>query len=277
MSEEATHSTFDEAALEEAYARALRHEKAGRSDDAAKAYRQCIEIDPEDHAGARLRLAALGHEETPPSAGDAYVATLFDQTADSFEDILVGQLGYGVPGLIAERIADVAPGPYTRMLDLGCGTGLAGRALRPRVDTIIGIDLSEGMVETCFDTGLYDHLYIGEAVGFLEDFEEDELFDLIVAADMLPYLGDLDPLLAGIARRSAPGGTLALSTETLPDPDFGTRDIVVGRDHRFHHREGYLRDRLDASGFEVLDLRDITVRQENGRPAPGHLVIARKR
>ncbi|MEX6507488.1 methyltransferase [Jiella sp. M17.18] len=267
---------IDEAALEEAYGRALTAEKAGRRQEAADAYRRCIDIDPDDHVGARLRLAALGCGETPPSAGDAYVATLFDQHAEAFEDILVRQLAYDVPALLAARIAAVAPGPYRRMLDLGCGTGLAGRALKPFAETIIGVDLSEGMIEACFDAGVYDHLYIGEAVGFLEDFEEDEPFDLIVGTDVIPYLGDLDPLLAGVAGRLAPNGVFGVSTETFSPDDAGGEAFAVGPDHRFHHREGYVRSRLAANGFAILDLQPITVRQENGRPAPGHLVVARR-
>jgi predicted TPR repeat methyltransferase len=269
--------TFDEEALAEAYDRALGLEKAGEADAAAAAYRECLALDPDDHGGVAVRLAALGRGETPPSAGDAYVATLFDQHADAFEDILVRQLGYGVPGLIAERLAAIAPGPYARMLDLGCGTGLAGEALADRTETRLGVDLSEGMIENCFDKGVYDQLFIGEAVGFLEDFDEDEPFDLIVAADVLPYLGDLDPLFEGAAKRMESGGVFGFSTETLSDASFGARDYMVGPNQRFHHRASYVRDRLSAHGFDTLSCEDITVRWQEGQPAPGHLVIARRR
>ncbi|UIJ74043.1 class I SAM-dependent methyltransferase [Aurantimonas sp. HBX-1] len=268
---------FDEEALAEAYNRALTLEKAGEAVEAAAAYRECLALDPDDHGGAAVRLAALGQGETPASAGDAYVATLFDQHADAFEDILVRQLGYGVPALIAERLGEIAPGPYRRMLDLGCGTGLAGEALAERAETIIGVDLSEGMIENCFDKGVYDQLFIGEAVGFLEDFDEEAPFDLVVAADVLPYLGDLDPLLANAAARMAGGGILAFSTETLPDAVFGSRDFMVGPHQRFHHRAAYVTERLGAHGFEVLSCEGIIVRRQEGQPAPGHLVVARRR
>lgn len=269
--------TIDEEALAEAYDRALRLEKAGEADAAAAAYRECLVLDPDDHAGAAIRLAGLGRGETPPSAGDAYVATLFDQHADAFEDILVRQLGYGVPDLIAERLAAVAPGPYRRMLDLGCGTGLAGAALADRAETRLGVDLSEGMIEICFDKGVYDQLFIGEAVGFLEDFDEPEPFDLMVAADVLPYLGDLDPLFAGVAKRLERAGVFGFSTETLADATFGSRDFMVGPDQRFHHRAAYVQDRLAAHGFDTLSCEDIVVRWQEGEPAPGHLVLARRR
>ncbi len=270
-------SGFDEAALTDAYERALSLEKAGAHAAAAEAYRECLAIDPEDHGGAAVRIAAMGLGEAPESAGDAYVATLFDQHAEAFEDILVRQLGYGVPALMAARLAEIAPGPYQRVIDLGCGTGLAGEALRDRATTLIGVDLSEGMIETCFDKGIYDDLYIGEAVGFLGDFDEEEPFDLIVAADVLPYLGGLDALFSGVAARLAPGGIFGFSTETLSEATFAGRDFMVGPHQRFHHRETYLQDRLTAHGYDCLECGPIVVRLQEGKPAPGHLVLARRR
>ncbi|WP_206454221.1 class I SAM-dependent DNA methyltransferase [Aurantimonas marina] len=270
-------SGFDEAALTDAYERALSLEKAGAHAAAAEAYRECLAIDPEDHGGAAVRIAAMGLGEAPESAGDAYVATLFDQHAEAFEDILVRQLGYGVPGLMAARLAEIAPGRHQRVLDLGCGTGLAGETLRDRATTLIGVDLSEGMIETCFDKGVYDDLYIGEAVGFLADFDEEDPFDLIVAADVLPYLGGLDGLFSGVAARLAGGGIFGFSTETLSNAAFDGRDFMVGPHQRFHHREAYLQDRLTAHGFDCLECGSIIVRLQEGQPAPGHLVLARRR
>ncbi|MEX5323274.1 methyltransferase domain-containing protein, partial [Pseudomonas shirazica] len=143
-------------ALAEAYNRALALEKAGDVDGAVAAYREGLEIDPEDHRGAAVRMAALGRGETPPKAPDAYVETLFDQHAESFEDILVEQLGYAVPVMVRQRLQDLKLGPFRRMLDLGCGTGLTGGALRDMVDDITGIDISENMVEIAHEKDLYE-------------------------------------------------------------------------------------------------------------------------
>ena len=160
---------------------------------------------------AAVRMAAMGEGETPASAGDAYVATLFDQHADDFEDILVRQLGYGVPGLIAERLAAVAPGPYERALDLGCGTGLSGMTLGDICDHATGVDISENMVDKSDERAVYDALFVNEVVHFLEEWEKAEgddyvPFDLIVATDVLPYIGALEPLFAGVAANTNAGG-----------------------------------------------------------------------
>ena len=47
---------IDEAALAEAYEEALALEKAGDRTAAADAYRRCLALDPDDHAGAAVRM-----------------------------------------------------------------------------------------------------------------------------------------------------------------------------------------------------------------------------
>jgi predicted TPR repeat methyltransferase len=265
---------IDEEALAEAYNRALALEKAGDIDAAVKAYEQVLELDPEDHGGAAVRIAAMGRGETPPKAPDAYVETLFDQHAESFEDILVEQLGYAVPVIVRQRLQELKLGPFKRMLDLGCGTGLTGGTLRDMVDDITGIDISENMVEIAHEKDLYETLYVAEVEDFLED-NDDEPFDLVTATDVLPYLGALEPLFFGAAENMAPGGLFVFSSETLPDESFAGRPYIVGPHQRFAHSETYVRERLAATGFELLEISDINVRMQDGNPTPGHLVIAR--
>ena len=265
---------IDEEALAEAYNRALAHEKAGEIDAAVEAYRQVLEIDPEDHGGAAVRIASMGRGEAPPKAPDAYVETLFDQHAESFEDILVEQLGYAVPVLVRQRLQDLNLGPFKRMLDLGCGTGLTGGTLRDMVDDITGIDISENMVEIAHEKDLYETLYVAEVEDFLDDNDEDP-FDLITATDVLPYLGALEPLFFGAAENMKPGGIFVFSSETLPERLADGRPYMVGPHQRFAHAETYVRERLAATGFEILEVTDINVRMQDGNPTPGHLVIAK--
>jgi 2-polyprenyl-6-hydroxyphenyl methylase/3-demethylubiquinone-9 3-methyltransferase len=265
---------IDEDALAEAYNRALALEKAGDVDAAVKAYEEVLAIDPDDHGGAAIRIAAMGRGETPARAPDAYVETLFDQHAEVFEDVLVDQLGYHVPMLVRQRLQELKLGPFKRMLDLGCGTGLTGGTLRDLCRDMTGIDLSENMVEIAHEKDLYETLFVAEAEDFLEDNDE-EPFDLITATDVLPYLGALEPLFFGAAENLTKGGLFIFSSETLPEATLEGRSYMVGPHQRFAHAESYVRERLASTGFELIEITDINVRMEDGRPTPGHLVIAR--
>lgn len=267
---------IDEEALAEAYNRALALEKAGDIDAAVKAYEEVLAIDPDDHGGASVRIAALGRGEAPPKAPDAYVETLFDQHADAFEDILVEQLGYTVPMMVRQRLQALNLGPFKRLLDLGCGTGLTGGALRDMVDDMTGIDISEKMVELAHEKDLYETLYVAELEDFLED-NDDEPFDLVTATDVLPYLGALEPLFFGAAENMVTGGIFVFSSETMPADVMAGRPFMVGPHQRYVHDEAYVRERLTATGFHLVEMTDINVRMQDGNPSPGHLVVAKKK
>lgn len=260
--------------LAEAYNEALALEKAGNHAAAAKAYARVLALDPDDHGGAAVRLAAMGLGDTPKRAPEAYVEMLFDQHASVFDDILVDQLGYHVPMLLRQALLDHAPGPYQRLLDLGCGTGLAGVALCDMANHRTGIDLSANMIDLAAEHELYDELYVGDAVSFVEDVE-DEPWDLVAATDVLPYLGDVAALFAGVRRISTPGAMFGFSTEVLPDAAMAGRDFLVGPHQRFVHTPAYIRTALETAGFTMVQESDITVRHEEGIPQPGLLVLAK--
>ncbi|GAB4519059.1 MAG: class I SAM-dependent methyltransferase [Roseibium sp.] len=268
-------------ALAEAYNRGLERQKAGDLKAAEQAFREALSIDPLDTGGVSIRLAAIGADPAPEKMPDAYVATLFDQHADVFDEILVDELGYCVPLLLRDMIRSVDAGPFDRLLDLGCGTGLTGVALADCTSHRTGVDLSERIVELAYDREVYDDLYVGEAVEFLKEFEEEDgsrpRWDLIAATDVFPYLGAVEAFLEGAAGRLVPNGFLAFSTETLPDAVLKGRPYMVGPKNRFAQGEAYVRSALDAAGFDILAMDPITVRLEDGDPVPGHLVLARLR
>lgn len=272
-------SEFDEEALADAYNQGLALEKAGDRDRAAEAYRRALRLDPEDRGGVSIRLAAMGLAAAPEKMPDAYVATLFDQNADDFDDILVDRLRYCVPLLMRQLLRDRGIETVGRMLDLGCGTGLVGLALRDCAEHLTGIDLSERIVELAFDRGVYDDLYVGEAVAFLDAFADEDgglvRWNTVVAADVFPYLGSIEPIVSAVAVRLEPGGLLVFSTETMADEALDGESYAVGPKRRFAHAGSYVRQGLEKAGFGVLAMHDITVRLEEGEPVPGHLVLAR--
>ena len=170
---------------------------AGRRDEAVAAYAAYLARDLDDTMGAAIRLALLGAAPPPERLPEAYVKTLFDQYAPRFEESLVGQLGYQAPFLLRAALDAIAPveTPCGRVLDLGCGTGLGGEALRNRAAWLEGVDLSPGMVEQARRKGIYDRLDVTDALVALT--KAKDRFDIVIAADVVVYLGNLAPLLVG--------------------------------------------------------------------------------
>lgn len=265
----------EEEALAEAYEAALAVEKSGKVAEAVMAWRKVLALNPSDPGGAAVRLAALGDGGPLAKAPEAYVAVLFDQHAEVFDGILVDQLEYGVPMMVRERFQALGLGPFDRMLDLGCGTGLAAEALEDMTTTRWGVDLAEGMIEMSDEKELYDRLFVADAVDFLEGTQE--AFDLIAATDVLPYLGDVSPLFRGVVSRCQPGAVFAFSTETLPQDQMQGRSWCVTPHHRFAHDPSYVEQSLAALGFRTLDMSSVMVRRENGAPIMGHLFVCRAR
>jgi predicted TPR repeat methyltransferase len=278
VSDDEIDGEIDEERLATLYEAGLAAEKAGDAAAAAEAFRAVIALDPDDRGGAAIRLAALGMGEDPETAPPAYVATLFDQNADNFDEMLVEQLGYHTPMELRERLRARGAGRVARLLDLGCGTGLTGESLRDMAEHVTGVDLSEGMLAMADEKGAYDALFVGDATGFLEASAEDgePPWDLVVATDVLPYIGALDGLLAAAAACMHPGALLAVSTETMEAAAFDKRGWRVGPKHRYAHADWYIERVAAAAGFTVEAMEPITVRHDEGQPIPGHLVFARR-
>src|SRR5262245_13082081 len=148
-------------------------ERLGDGTGAIAAFAGARAADPDDRQGAALRLARLGVGDPAGAMPAAYVRALFDHYAPRFDQALAG-LSYRAPALLLAAVQSVslAGGGAMRwgsMLDLGCGTGLGGAALRPYVDWLVGVDLSPGMIEQARRKGLYDRLATADMAGFLAD------------------------------------------------------------------------------------------------------------
>ena len=239
-------------------------ERLGRGEAAARRFRAALEADPADSLGAGLRLALLGAADAPQALPSAYVTRLFDDYAPRFEAHVVGALGYRGPALLVEALDIVAPGRrFADALDLGCGTGLMGAAIRGRVQRLDGVDIAPAMVAAARARGVYHALEARDAVAFL-DRSPAARYDLILAADLFCYLGDLAPLLAACRRALAGGGLVAFTAEACEGDGFR---LLKGL--RFAHSPGYFETAARDAGLRRLSLSPAWARREADAEAPG--------
>jgi len=243
----------------------------GRLDEAAEVYSRWLEVEPENVKARHLQSACSGMD-VPERASDGYVAEIFDAFADSFDEKLA-KLDYRAPALIAEAVAALgAPTAGADVLDAGCGTGLCGPLLRPYARTMVGVDLSGGMIEKAKALGVYDELVVDELGRFMA--ARPERFDLIVSADTLVYFGKLDAVLAIAARALRAGGALAFTIEALAG---GNEPFVLQPHGRYAHSRAYVESSIAAAALVVRRLEPAVLRMENRAPVDGLLVLAERR
>ncbi len=243
-------------------------EALGDMQGARAAFERALSADPDDRHGAALRLVRLGGADPAREALHGYVRTLFDQYAPRFDRALA-DLSYSAPALLLEAVTKYGA-RFGTVLDLGCGTGLAGAAFRPHADWLVGVDLSPKMIEEARKKGLYDRLAVGDIATFLAD-QEAASAHLIIAADVFAYIAEFGEVCAAATRALVPGGLFGFTVETHDG-----EGAIVGPKMRYAHGRDFVRGALLEVGLTLVELTSASSRTENRVPVPGLLVLARK-
>jgi predicted TPR repeat methyltransferase len=244
----------------------------GETAQAVVILRAWLEQEP-DNPYVQHHLAACTGQGAPERASDAYVEKVFDHFAPTF-DAKLASLHYRAPQIVADAVAAALPAPAGDLVvaDIGCGTGLCGPLLRPWAGRLVGCDLSGAMLERAASRNAYDELHKAELTAFLR--ARPGAFDLVVSADTLNYFGELHEVARAVQGALCTGGVFVFTLEALPAGAPGPHKLQDNG--RYAHDGAHARGVFEAAGLQVQTPAAVVLREENGAPVQGWLMVARR-
>lgn len=267
--------------------------RLARRDQAILFLQRALRVEPHD-ASAQFMLNALQGGRHITEASKDYVINLFNNYALYYDNHLNQHLGYSLPQQIIHALHRLElPRPLqeqasdkqgilsdataitddsvrhnqtlweahkvAKTLDLGCGTGLTGAVLRENAAWLVGVDIAPKMLAQAKEKLLYDALVEDDILHFLD--HDPTLYNWIIAADVVPYFGDLEPLFQRVKARLAPQGLFVLSCEISLDEAWKLQETA-----RFCHRSDYLHALGAQYGYTLLCEKKETARLQNKQP-----------
>lgn len=216
-------------------------------------------------ADGQTLMQAIRVARGAPRLPGTFVRHLFDQFSADYDERMISRLGYAAPAILRD-LAGMYWGPKPvphGTLDIGCGTGLSGKAFSDVARPLVGVDLSPKMLAAAEATGIYAELVEADIEAWLEACAPNR-FETILAADVFVYLGDLSKIFAGVAKVLKPNGVFLFTVEKSDVADF-----ELGDRRRYRHSETYLRRLAADHGLEPASLIDATLRFDAGKPIQG--------
>lgn len=229
-------------------------------------YLSCaLTVKPNDPSCIHL-LNSLTNKESSNTIATEHSLRLFDQYAAYYDKHLLQTLNYRLPFIIGSLLQSHH---FNRSLDLGCGTGLCGEIIRPMTDYLVGVDLSLNMIERAKEKNCYDECITAEALDYLK--KQCSYFNLIIAADLFPYLGKLDEYFAMISRCLEKNGSFIFTVEISQHMPW-----VLQETARFSHNVNYIHDLCKQCDLTIITSEIKHARTQAGKPTAVQLLWVRK-
>ncbi len=230
-------------------------------------FKEALRLDPQNASIAYI-VESLSQNKSLRAAPRDYIQSLFDSYADHYEPHLLNALEYQIPDIFIKAISPFLSKNIT-ILDLGCGTGLCGIPFKSYAKKLVGVDLSGKMLHFAREKNIYDELITDDVKSFLENTKE--VFDLIIAGDVLVYTGDLAELFYLAHKKLTPNGLFIFNTEVSERDDF-----TMNQSGRFSHHKKYLEQLIDQTHFKTLHYQTCHTRMQQHQLVEGHLYILSK-
>jgi len=245
------------------------------------------------HSGAQNALVLVTADASFGMSTDIEkVQSLFEEYASNFETSLVDELNYnafhrmreGFNRALFQQHEDTDK-MFLKVVDAGCGTGLAGAEFRNISQTLIGVDLSPSIIEHAKTKrpGLYDSFQIGDIKSILRDYVKQPI-SLLIAADTFIYFNDLNDLFASMKTGIEEGGYAAFSLENVSEESEARLNVLVPQwrwqqlpSGRVAHRKEYVEDIAETNSFQTIYYERLdNFREEKGEGVRGHLFVLQK-
>lgn len=215
------------------------------------------------------------HNKKISQHNPVYIREIFNAFADDFENILA-HLNYNVPKIMAAELSSffkITKLKKMRILDAGCGTGLCGYYLKKyaKFNGLDGVDISEKMLSVAKEKKVYSHLYNQDLDSFLQ--QHKNRYNLINAADVFTYFGDLKKLFQHINISLCAGGRIIFS---ISENNINNDNYYHHSSGRFLHSEKYVENILESDGFNIEKKVYAHLRNEGEKEVFGWIFIAKK-
>lgn len=249
------------------YNLAICHLHLNQREEALKQFEDALQIWP-NNPSIQYLIHAIKGVQTATEAPAAYIQSLFDSYANSYEVHLSEGLEYSVPEKFFNYLQKFQFFKENRrILDLGCGTGLMGKYVYRYASTLVGVDISGNMLTQANHKKIYNALFQEDNLKFLIHHEQS--YDLIIAADVFIYAGDLEKLFFACAKRLNRQGIFAFSLEK----NESTENFTLSPSGRFQHSPHYVKTLAEKAGFTILLCEDTVTRKQFNENVDGVLFI----
>jgi predicted TPR repeat methyltransferase len=229
-------------------------------------FQKALELQPHNTAIKHI-IQLLNNNSSLLASPAEYITSLFDAYADHYESHLLTSLDYQVPVILFAAVKPYLTSEPMNILDLGCGTGLCGVPLKSFAKKLVGVDLSPNMLDVAKQKNIYNELITSDLLAY---FAQTNSFDLIIAGDVLVYMGDLQPLFSKAQQALSSNGLLVFNTEITDEVSPG---FTVTQSGRFIHHKNYIEELARQYHFEILSYQTAVTRQQNNEPVWGHVFV----
>lgn len=193
----------------------------------------------------------LGGQATAFGTGIA-----FDALSDGYDDEFKGPLFLAEDDVLFAYMRKLGFGERgKRVLDIGCGTGLALERMEWAADQYIGVDISKGMLTKAREKFPRHMFKVGDAAGMVAI--PTASVDLVVSTyGSLSYVPQIGAALSEVHRTLRPGGRFFLM---LFGPRYAHRETHICEKHKlpvqFHMLPAYIMRALaDGTGFRNVKI-----------------------